>query len=127
GQDPYRGHRRSIVQGDAPMSRNPTSRIPMIAPETASPEQQALFDAITARLGSVPNFLKVFAQSPAALRAFLGLFGIAGEGSLDPRTRERIALALAEQNGCAYCLSAHTALGRQAGLSDTEMAANRLG
>jgi hypothetical protein len=43
----------------------------------------------------VPNFLKVFANSPAALRAFLGLHGIAGEGSLDPQTRERIALALA--------------------------------
>ena len=42
----------------------------------------------------------------AALKAFLGLHGIAGEGSLDPQTRERIALALAQQNSCEYCLSA---------------------
>jgi len=40
----------------------------------------------------VPNFLKVFASSPSALRAFLGLHSIVGEGSLDAPTRERIAL-----------------------------------
>jgi hypothetical protein len=40
----------------------------------------------------VLNFLKVFANSPAALRAFVGLHGIAAEGSLDPQTRDRIAL-----------------------------------
>lgn len=103
------------------------ARIPLVTAESANPEQQALYDAIQAQLGMVPNFLKVFANSPAALRAFLGLHGIAGEGSLDPRTRERIALALAEQNGCEYCLSAHTAIGRKAGLDGAEIEANRAG
>lgn len=49
------------------------------------------------------------------------------EGSLDPQTRERIALALAEQNSCEYCLSAHTAIGRKAGLDNNEIDANRAG
>jgi hypothetical protein len=40
--------------------------------QTATSEQQGLFDAIQAQLGVVPNFLKVFAHSPVALRAFLG-------------------------------------------------------
>jgi uncharacterized peroxidase-related enzyme len=95
--------------------------------ESGNPEQQALYEAIHAQLGMVPNFLKVFANSPAALNAYLGLHGIAGEGSLDPRTRERIALALAQQNSCEYCLSAHTAIGRKAGLDGAEIAANRAG
>lgn len=103
------------------------SRINVIDNSNASDEQRALLDAIHAQLGMVPNFLRVFANSPAALRAFLGLHGIAGQGSLDPQTRERIALALAEQNGCEYCLSAHTAIGRKAGLSNAEIAANRAG
>jgi uncharacterized peroxidase-related enzyme len=103
------------------------SRLNVVRPETAGPEQKALLDAVQSQLGMVPNFLKVFANSPAALQAFLGLFGIAGTGSLDPQTRERIALALAQQNSCEYCLSAHTALGQQAGLSAAEMAANRAG
>jgi uncharacterized peroxidase-related enzyme len=103
------------------------SRITTIDPASANPEQKALFDAIRGQLGMVPNFLKVFANSPAALRAFLGLHGIASEGALDAPTRERIALALAQQNGCEYCVSAHTAIGRKAGLSGSEITANRAG
>ena len=103
------------------------SRLTVIDANNANEEQKALLDAIAAQLGMVPNFLKVFANSPAALRAFLGLHGIAGEGSLDPQTRERIALALAEQNSCECCLSAHTAIGRKAGLSGAEIDANRAG
>ena len=68
------------------------SRINVVSSETANPEQQELFTAITAKLGMVPNFLKVFANSPAALRGFLGLHGIADDGSLDAHTKERIAL-----------------------------------
>lgn len=103
------------------------SRINLVTDAQANEEQQALFTAIQGQLGMVPNFLKVFANSPAALRAFLGLHGIAGEGSLDPLTRERIALGLAEQNACEYCVSAHTAIGRKVGLSADEIAANREG
>lgn len=103
------------------------SRINVVSSETANPEQQELFAAITSKLGMVPNFLKVFANSPAALRGFLGLHGIADEGSLDARTKERIALALAEKNACQYCLSAHTAIGRKAGLDSAEIEASRAG
>lgn len=103
------------------------SRINMVTTENANTEQTVLFDAITSQLGTVPNFLRIFANSPAALEAFLGLYGIAGSGSLDALTRERIALALAEQNACQYCVSAHTAIGRKAGLSNSEIEANRAG
>lgn len=103
------------------------SRINVVTNESANAEQKMLFDAIESQLGMVPNFLKVFANSPAALKAFLGLYGIAGAGSLDPQTRERIALALAQQNSCEYCLSAHTAIGAKAGLSSAEIGANRAG
>ena len=103
------------------------SRITTITNETANAEQKKLLDTIQSQLGMVPNFLKVFANSPAALRAFLGLHGIANEGSLEPQTRERIALALAQQNACEYCLSAHTAIGKKAGLNGDEIIANRAG
>jgi uncharacterized peroxidase-related enzyme len=103
------------------------NRINIVDPSAATAEQKVLFDAVQAQLGMVPNFLKVFANSPTALRAFLGLFGVATAGSLDILTRERIALALAQQNGCEYCVSAHTAIGGKAGLSSAEMLANRSG
>ncbi|NBI51948.1 carboxymuconolactone decarboxylase family protein [Photobacterium alginatilyticum] len=103
------------------------NRITTIERNHASNEQIELLDAIQKQLGMVPNFLKVFANSPAALRAFLGLHGIAGEGSLDALTRERIALAIAQQNECQYCVSAHSAIGLKAGLNSAEIEANRAG
>jgi uncharacterized peroxidase-related enzyme len=128
-----RGCFRSLNQSnnqrktDLDRKENIMSRINLVTEAAANPEQAELYSAIQGQLGMVPNFLKIFANSPAALRAFLGLHGIAGEGSLDPQTRERIALGLAEQNACEYCVSAHTAIGRKAGLSSDEIEANRAG
>ena len=54
--------------------------------------------------------------------------GALAKGQLDAATRGRIALAVAQNNGCDYCLSAHTYLGKNiVKLSDAEMAANRAG
>ena len=103
------------------------SRISAVSNENANTEQRSLLEAIQSQLGMVPNFLLVFAHSPDALKAFLGLHHIANHGSLDGATRERIALVLAQKNQCEYCLSAHTAIGRKAGLSGAEIEANRAG
>ncbi len=103
------------------------ARVTVIDPKAATGEVGQLFVAVESGLGMVPNFLRVLANSPAALGAFLGLHGIAGNGVLDARTRERIALAIAEQNACQYCVSAHTAIGRKVGLDNDEMLANRMG
>lgn len=103
------------------------SRINLVTNEQANAQQLELFNAIEQQLGMVPNFLKVFANSPAALQAFIGLHSIANEGDLEGKTKERIALGLAEQNACQYCVSAHTAIGKKAGLSSDEILANRSG
>ena len=103
------------------------ARIHIADPQTANGEAANLLAAVQTKLGATPNFLRVLANSPAALGAFLGLHQIAEHGALDLPTRERIAVALAEQNGCQYCLSAHSAIGRKAGLSGDEIDANREG
>lgn len=103
------------------------ARVDVIDPKTATGKAKQLLDAVESSLGMVPNFIRVLANSPAALTAFLGLHGIAGNGALDAKTRERLALAIAEQNACEYCVSAHTAIGRKVGLDNDEMLANRRG
>lgn len=103
------------------------SRINLITNEHADEELLTLYHAITKQFGKVPNFIKVFANSPTALKAFLGLYTIANEGSLDTQTKNRIALALAQHNECQYCVSAHTTFGSIAGLTGAEMEANREG
>lgn len=106
------------------MSRIPTPASIEAAPEAARP----LLGAVQKQLGSVPNLFRVVAHSPAALEGYLGLNGALAKGSLDSRTRERIALAVAERNGCGYCLAAHSYLGRNlVKLDEAEIAANRAG
>ena len=104
-------------------------RIPTPATiETAPAPSQPLLQAVKSQLGIAPNLFRLVANSPAALEGYVGLLGALGKGELPAPTRERIALAVAEINGCDYCLSAHTYLGRNvAKLDDAEMSANRNG
>ncbi len=104
-------------------------RIPTPATITDAPAaSQALLEAVKAQLGIVPNLFRLVANSPAALEGHLAMSGALNKGSLPAQTRERIALAVAQINGCDYCLSAHTYLGKNlAKLGDAEMAANRRG
>jgi uncharacterized peroxidase-related enzyme len=103
------------------------SRIHVIDPKTATGDARTLLDAVQAQLGVSPNFIRVLANSPRALEGFLGLYGAAAGFALDKAMQERIALAVAEGNACQYCVSAHTAIGRHAGLSSAEMLLNRQG
>ena len=103
------------------------ARVQVINPQIATGEAKNLLDAVQSQLGITPNFIRVLANSPKALEGFLGLYGALGSISLGKPTQERIALAIAEGNGCQYCVSAHTAIGRGAGLSNDEMALNRQG
>lgn len=106
------------------MSRLPTPATIEAAPAAARP----LLEAVKKQLGVVPNLFRLVANSPAALEGYLGLSGALSKGALPAPTRERIALAVAEINGCDYCLSAHTFLGKNlAKLDDAEMTANRNG
>jgi uncharacterized peroxidase-related enzyme len=87
-----------------------------------------LLEAVGKQLGMVPNMFRIIANSPAGLEGYLGLNGALAKGRIDARTRERIALAVAEIDGCDYCLSAHSYLGKNlAKLDDAELAANREG
>ncbi len=103
------------------------SRLPTPASIAASPAaSQPLLLAVEQSLGSVPNMFRLVGNSPAALEGCLGMMGALAKGALPAATRERIALAVSEANGCDDCLAAHAYLGKRlAKLSDDEIAANR--
>ncbi len=105
------------------------SRLPIPASIDDAPEKsRPLLEAVKKQLGVVPNLFRLVSTSPTALEGYLGLSGALGKGRLPAPTRERIALAVAEINGCDYCLSAHSYLGKNlAKLDEAEMAANRSG
>jgi uncharacterized peroxidase-related enzyme len=93
----------------------------------ADPKAKPLLESVQKKLGATPNMMRTMAQSPPVLEGYLSLSGALARGSLGGPLGELIALDVAEANGCAYCLSAHTYLGENiAGLGAAEMEAARI-
>lgn len=80
-----------------------------------------LFADIRAKLALLPNLFRVLANAPVALEGLIGLTAALAAGALDKRTREQLALAVAESNLCLHCLCAHTAMAAKIGLSQAEI------
>lgn len=102
-------------------------RISPIDPATASGALADHLAATKKMLGSTPNLFTTAANSTPALAAMNGFFMALGKGKLGGKIGERVALAIAQANGCEYCLSAHTALGQMHGVDAAELAAARRG
>jgi len=101
------------------------NRIHQIDPEQTTGKTKQLLDVVTAKLGRVPNLVRVISNSPAALEGYLSFSGALTKGVLPPKVREQLALTISEINGCDYCLSGHTVYATRAGLSPEEIAAAR--
>jgi len=97
------------------------NRIQPVDPDRATGAIGRLFAEIRAKFALVPNLLRVVANAPAALEGLMGLSAALARGALDEKTREQLALAIAESNLCAYCLSGHTAMAAKIGLSRVEI------
>ncbi len=87
--------------------------------DQVSPANQALFDQLKKTLGFVPNLYATFAHSETALPTYLALQN--ARSSLSSKAREVINLAVSEVNQCAYCLAAHTALGKMVGFTEQQI------
>lgn len=103
------------------------SRIAAVNHETAEGKAKELLDGVKKQIGFAPNMMKTMAQSPAVLEAYLNFSGALSNGTLSGKLREEIALIAAETNGCGYCASAHTAIGKMVGLDETAILAAREG
>ncbi|MEM7085642.1 MAG: carboxymuconolactone decarboxylase family protein [Bacteroidota bacterium] len=86
---------------------------------------QLLFDNLKKAVGFVPNLFATFAHSETALENYLNLQN--AKTSLKAREKEVVNLAVSQVNECAYCLSAHTAIGKMNGFTDSEILEIRSG
>lgn len=103
------------------------SHVQLVDRDTATGPVREQLDQIHGAFGTVPAMFRAVASSPAALRSMWGSFGALGEGTLGAALGEQIAVAVANRNACAYCLAAHTALGRKAGVPKDAMTAAQSG
>ncbi|RTL50601.1 MAG: carboxymuconolactone decarboxylase family protein [Rhodocyclaceae bacterium] len=93
--------------------------------EEVSSDNQAIFDKLKASLGFVPNLYATFAHSDTALGNYVALQN--GKTSLSPKAKEVINLVVSQSNNCAYCLAAHTVVGKMQGFSDAQILEIRRG
>lgn len=92
-------------------------RIELQNPESATGERKEILTQINKAFSVTPNMFKAIANSTPALKMMWSAFGALGSGKLGAKLGEQIAVAVADVNRCEYCLAAHTALGKGAGLS----------
>ena len=103
------------------------TRINTVNVDTATGKAADLFKAIKNQMGGIPNIFSTMAQSPATLEALLNFNTALGQGVLAPSLREQIALTVAGKNECDYCASAHTVMGKGAGVDSDELQRNLQG
>jgi len=96
------------------------SRIAPVISSQVDARAATTLTQVKASIGMVPNLFATLAHAPVALDGFLSLSKTLSRGRLSARHREILALAVGQENGCQYCLSAHTASAKSAGVSEAD-------
>lgn len=87
--------------------------------DQVSENNQAIFDQLNKGIGFVPNLYAYFTKSESALGDYLALQN--RKTSLSGKEKEIVNLVTSQINGCRYCQSAHTVIGKMNGFSDEQV------
>jgi uncharacterized peroxidase-related enzyme len=93
--------------------------------DEVSPANQAIFDNLKQKLSRVPNSYAFMASSKNGLATYLALSN--AKSSLTIKEKEVINLIVSGINGCHYCTSAHTVIGKLNGFTDEQILEIRRG
>ncbi len=93
--------------------------------EEVGPANQAIFDTLSKALGFVPNLYATIAHSNNGLARYLAYQN--AKTSLSNKEKEAVNLIVSQVNGCVYCQSAHTVIGKMNGFSDEQLISIRKG
>jgi uncharacterized peroxidase-related enzyme len=86
-----------------------SERFPIYTADTSSEQARPILEGIARKYGFVPNVLGEMAEAPSVLQAYVTLGTLFDSGTLDPTERQVVALAASRENGCSYCVAAHSA------------------
>lgn len=105
------------------------SKFTLVTPETADHIAVPVLEQLKGKFGRLPNFFGALGIDGASLTSFLALQEkLNAQTKFTVREQELLALAVANFNGCHYCVSAHTFTAkRMAGLTIDECAAAQKG
>lgn len=81
--------------------------------EEAPEQSKPLLEKAEEEFGMVPNLLKEFSESPAALEGYMTLSKLLGDTAFTPVEQQLLILAISVENECHYCVAAHSMALRQ--------------
>lgn len=84
-----------------------------------SESSKAVFDSLNNALGFVPNLYATIALSENGLAKYIAYQN--AKTSLNNKEKEAVNLVVSEVNGCRYCLSAHTVIGKMNSFSEEQI------
>jgi uncharacterized peroxidase-related enzyme len=87
--------------------------------DEVAPANQAMFDNLNKALGFVPNLYAAIAYSDNGLDRYLAYQN--AKTTLSNKEKEAVNLIVSQLNGCVYCQSAHTVIGKMNGFSDDQL------
>jgi uncharacterized peroxidase-related enzyme len=103
-----------------------TSRIPLLERDLVAPETAALYDALQAQRGVVPNMFKVLAHAPGIAQGVAGfLRALLSDGALSGWYKELVAVRISILNDSAYAIRAHNASAKMKGATEEQIAGVR--
>lgn len=104
------------------------SRIELVTPEKAKGDVNKIYNSIQKGTGGmIPNIFQAMGNSAAVLNGFFSLSDAVNKTSLSSDLRSMIALAVGQANECHYCISAHSIIAHQMGLSARQIINARIG
>jgi AhpD family alkylhydroperoxidase len=105
-----------------PLTAEDQGRIPMLERDQVAPEVGAMYDALLAQRGVVPNMFKTVAHIPAMAQGFAAfLKPIVGDGALPGCYKELIAVRVCHLHDFKYGIKAHSLSAKQKGASDEQI------
>jgi uncharacterized peroxidase-related enzyme len=93
--------------------------------EEVSSVNQEIFDSLKKSVGFVPNLYATIGHSNNGLSRYLAYQN--AKTSLSHKEKEAVNLIVSQVNGCVYCQSAHTVLGKMNGFNDEQILEMRKG
>lgn len=98
----------------------------MLERDQVTAEVRAMYDALVAQRGVVPNMFKTIAHIPAMAQGFAAfLKPIVGDGALPGWYKELIAVRVCTLHDFEYGIKAHSLSAKQKGASDEQIAGIR--
>lgn len=84
--------------------------------ETAPVGSKPILEGAAQKYGFTPNLMAVLAESPTTLKTYGTLAGLFGETSFSPAEQQIISMTTSFENGCTYCMAAHSTISNMTGV-----------